>query len=140
MLLPAGRRERFRATLSVALLGAILTLVLSLAICAYYFYPGRLLPVLNLSGKSYTFHQPDYSLFYFSLVALPFLYTSNLLFRRWAFVPSLIIFIVFSLIMVNSSGGIAKLGPSGIAILLGASWTFFALIAFLICMRSDLVR
>jgi len=140
MLLPAGRRERFWGTVAAAALGALLTMVLTLLIWAFYLFPGRLLPVLNLSGQSYPFHQPNDSLFYLSLVVLPFLYTSNLVFRRWAFVPSLIVFIVFFLLVAQSAKGLAGLGPAGAAILLGASWAFFLLIARLICMRSDLVR
>jgi len=98
LLVPAGRKERFRSCLVISLRTAVGALILSAALCASTVAIGTLMPEISLSGEAFTYLPMDPKLGLLPLLVLPLLLACQVGFPRRATIPQTVILVGITLL------------------------------------------
>jgi len=139
-LLPAGRRQRMWAGVSVGLLGALLSVGLAGIFHLISQAVEQWLPVLHIMGRDLVYEATDPRFIYLPLLILPVCYGFQLIFERWSTIPQTIVLIILACWMLFSAPGLRPEGPWTVASVLLVFWgAYFALVGYF-CRGEDLVR
>lgn len=139
MLLPLGRRERFRRAFAVAGCNGLVVLGISMLLYVTLQVMGALAPNLTLGGEIHRFRPADLEPAFVPLFLLPVSILLKLTCKTWLLVPEVLLLGSAIAIIVRGGAAVKDLGPSAITALLLVSWALLAVVLHARYSRRDLV-
>ena len=116
LLVPAGRREKYRTCLSIAIRAGVTALLMSTAMCVVSFATGAFLPSITFSGRTLPYLPMDPDMVLAPLLMLPLLLACQVVVPKRATIPQTALLII-GLMMGSAASGST---PNASAFSLGA--------------------
>lgn len=137
-LLPVGRRERFWTFLIISTMTGLLALVSAAVLVGVLLGASAIAPPLTLGGRTFTFRPADPALWYVPLVLAPVVHWVQIVFRKWAPIPLVILFTAAWITIVGGAATLSTLGLPAVAMLVVGSWGLLVGSAYTHCFYKDL--
>ena len=138
LLVPAGRREKYRTCLVVGARGAVFALLVSVALYAVSRAIGILLPEVTLSGRTLAYLPMDPEPILAPLLVLPPLYACQIGFPKRPQIPQTVILVGAVLVAMVAPGALRGALLPVLAVLTALSWWCFVGPLHHFCYHRDL--
>ncbi len=136
MLLPAGRKERFQTSISIAACYGVFIFSLAFLLYLVFVVLSQVAPPLTIKGEVHNFQHAHLKPAFLPLVSLPLNLILKVVCRRWLLVPEIILFLILLTIGIPWING---LNPFAIAALLLLNWGMLFGVLYTYHFRRDLI-